>query len=210
MARLLYVQASPRVARSHSMAVADAFVQSYAETHGEDKVVTRNVFEMPLMPFDGLAVEAKYRIIHGERPAQGEKVVWDDVETLVAEFTAADKYVFAVPMWNFGIPYRLKQYFDVIVQPGYTFTVTPDGGYKGLVAGRPAFIAYARGGEYPAGTAAVAVDHQTTYMEIILGFMGFTDVRSIVVEPTLMGGPETAASRRGAAVRKATEMAKDF
>ena len=57
---------------------------------------------------------------------------------------------------------------------------------------------------------AVAVDHQTTYMEIILGFMGFTDVRSIVVEPTLMGGPETAASRRGAAVRKATEMAKDF
>jgi len=210
MAQLLYLQASPRIGRSHSMAAAEAFVQSYAATHTQDKVVTRNVFEMALVPFDGLAVEAKYRILHDERPTEGEKVVWDDVEALIAEFTSADKYVFAVPMWNFGIPYRLKQYLDVVVQPGYTFTVTPDGGYTGLVTDRPAFIAYARGGEYAAGTAAAAVDHQTTYMETILGFMGFSDVRSIVVEPTLMGGPETAASRWTAAIEKAREMAKDF
>jgi len=28
-------------------------------------------------------------------------------------------------MWNFGIPYKLKQWFDLIVQPGLTFGFDP-------------------------------------------------------------------------------------
>ena len=37
----------------------------------------------------------------------------ESVETLIADFTAADKYVLATPMWNFGVPYRLKHYIDL-------------------------------------------------------------------------------------------------
>jgi FMN-dependent NADH-azoreductase len=45
---------------------------------------------------------------------------------------------------------------------------------------------------------------------MILGFMGLTDVRSVVIEPTLMAGPEVAAQKRADAIRKAREMARTF
>jgi FMN-dependent NADH-azoreductase len=113
-------------------------------------------------------------------------------------------------MWNFSIPYRLKQYIDILVQPGYTFTVDNAGNYQGLVKDRPVFVAYARGGEYPPGTAGEAFDLQKKYLELILGFMGLSDVRSIVVEPTLAKGKDVAKQRRADAVEKARQMAKDF
>ncbi|MHC4481230.1 MAG: FMN-dependent NADH-azoreductase [Planctomycetota bacterium] len=210
MAELLYIQASPRTERSHSIAVADAFVDAYRESHPGDTVARVNLFERPLIDFDGFALQAKYRILHGEELSEEERSAWGAVEELIGEFKSADKYIFAVPMWNFAIPYRLKQYVDVLVQPTYTFAVTAEGGYEGLVVGRPAFLAYARGGEYPPGSEYEAFDMQTRYMETILGFIGFSDIRSVVVEPTLQGGPEVARARRAAAIEKAREMAPRF
>jgi FMN-dependent NADH-azoreductase len=113
-------------------------------------------------------------------------------------------------MWNFSIPYRLKHYLDIIIQPGQTFTVTADGNYQGLVTGKPVFVAYARGGAYPAGTEMEALDFQKKYLELALGFMGLTDIRSVVIEPTLAEGPETAAKSKAAAITAAREIAKAF
>lgn len=210
MSKLLYIQASPRAGRSHSMAVADAFVEAYRANNPNDEIVTLDIFKSDLVPFDGLAVQAKYTILHGQKHSQEELNAWKAVEAIIEEFKSADKYIMAVPMWNFGIPYRLKHYIDVIVQPGYTFSYTPEEGYKGLVTGKPIFVAYARGGEYPPGTDYEAFDLQKRYLEVILGFMGFTDIRSIVVEPTLMDGPEVAKAKQESAIEKAKQMAKDF
>jgi FMN-dependent NADH-azoreductase len=55
---------------------------------------------------------------------------------------------------------------------------------------------------------AVVFDFQTTYLEFILGFMGITDIRRVIVEPTLEGGPEVAQTRRQAAIVQAHDMAK--
>jgi FMN-dependent NADH-azoreductase len=44
----------------------------------------------------------------------------------------------------------------------------------------------------------------------MLGFIGLTDVRVLVVEPTLAGGPELAKQKRAEAIEKAKEMAKSF
>jgi FMN-dependent NADH-azoreductase len=210
MSTLLYIQASPRGGRSHSIAVADAFVESYHGKNPDDEIVTIDLFKADLLPFDGLAVQAKYTILHGQKHSQEELDAWKAVEAVIDEFKSADRYVMAIPMWNFGIPYRLKHYIDIIVQPGYTFSYTPEEGYKGLVTGKPIFIAYARGGEYPPGTDYEAFDLQKRYLELILGFMGFTDIRSIVVEPTLMGGPEVAKAKREAAIEQAKQMGRDF
>jgi FMN-dependent NADH-azoreductase len=113
-------------------------------------------------------------------------------------------------MWNFSIPYRLKQYIDIIVQPGYTFGVTENGNYEGLVRNKKVFIAYARGGQYPRGTEKEAFDLQKKYLELILAFMGLNDVCSIAIEPTLEQGPDTAKQKRDEAIKKAKQMAKDF
>jgi len=192
------------------MAVADAFVSSYKESHPDDAIVTLNLFETSLPSFDGLAVQAKYTILHGKEHSEQELNAWKDVEAVIEQFTSADKYVLAVPMWNFGIPYRLKQYIDILVQPGYTFSYSEDKGYEGLVTGKPLLAVYARGGDYSAGSGAETFDMQSTYIELIFGFMGFKDIKSVIVEPTLQGGPDVAKTRRQEAIDKVKKIAADF
>lgn len=210
MSHLLYIKASPRGDRSYSSAVADAFVEAYSQAHPDDQVATLDVFYDDLPAFDFEAAAAKYKIMHGRDHTEKDKQVWNRIVSVINDFKAADKYVLAVPMWNFGIPYRLKQYIDVIVQPGHTFAVTADGDYQGLVTDKPILVVYSRGGAYPAGSETEAFDLQKRYIELILGFMGFTDIRSIIIEPTLMEGPETAAKIKAGAMDKARETAKTF
>jgi FMN-dependent NADH-azoreductase len=112
-------------------------------------------------------------------------------------------------MWNFGIPYKLKQYIDVIVQPTYTFSFSPKEGYKGLITGKKAAVVYARGGAYPPGSEGEASDLQKRYMELILGFIGFTEFTPIVVEPTL-GKPESVERTRAEAAARARSAAGAF
>jgi FMN-dependent NADH-azoreductase len=209
MSSVLYIQASPLPDLSYSRAVADAFVEAYKQSHPSDKVTALDIFKMDLPAFDGFALRAKYAILNGKAHSKEEKNAWQAIEKIIDQFVKADKYVMAIPMWNFGIPYRLKHYLDVIIQPGYTFSFSPEEGYKGLVTGKPILIAYARGGEY-SDAAAANVDFQKRYMEAALGFMGFRDVRSIIIEPTLAGGPDTAKSKREKAISLAKEIAKNF
>jgi len=210
MSRMLYIQASPRIGRSYSIAVASAFVDAYRALHPGDEIITMNLFQKDLPPFDGLYVQAKYTIMHGLQHTEKERSAWSTVEALINEFKAADKYVMAVPMWNFSIPYRLKQYIDILVQPTYTFNVTDAGGYDGLVKSKPIFLACSSGGEYPAGTPAEAYDFQTKYLKLILGFIGFTDIRLLAIGPTLNQGTEVAKKKRAAAIVRAKEMAQSF
>jgi len=210
MSTILYIQASPRIERSYSIAVANAFVDSYRARHPGDEIITMNLFQKELPPFNGPYVQAKYTIMHGLKHTEEERSAWHTVEALIAEFKAADKYIMAVPMWNFSIPYRLKQYLDILVQPTYTFNITEEGGYDGLIKSKPIFLTCSSGGEYPAGTPYEAYDFQTKYLKLILGFIGFTDIRLLTIGPTLNQGPEVAKEKRAAAIVKAREMAQSF
>jgi FMN-dependent NADH-azoreductase len=209
MARVLHLFASPRGERSKSLEVAGAFLDEYRKRAPADEISEIDVFTTELPDFDGPVLQAKYNILHGQESSDAERRAWSRVEAVIADFKAADKYVVSAPMWNFGIPYRLKHYLDVIVQPGYTFSFDPKKGYAGLVTGRPVVAILSRGGEYAAPEVA-NLDLQRPYLETILGFIGLTDIRSIVVEPTLAGGPALRAERIEQAVAKARELAKSF
>lgn len=210
MATLLHIQSTVTPERSYSLRVAKAFVESYLKAHPDDTVARLDLGPGSLPEFDTLTALAKYRILHGKEHSSEEAKAWKAVETTIDGFLQADKLLLSVPMWNFGIPYRLKQFFDVIVQPGYTFSFSPEEGYKGLVTGRPAMLVLARGGEYGPGTETAAFDLQRPYLETILRFMGFEDIDAIVIEPTMLGGPDVAAKKLGEAVAEAREKAKAF
>jgi len=194
---------------SYSIAVTDAFVEAYRQSHPDDDVRTIDVFEKQLPAFDFEAASAKYKIMHNKQHSHQDRMVWEQIVSVIEQFKSADKYVMAVPMWNFSIPYRLKQYIDIIVQPGYTFAVSEDGSYEGLVKDKPVFIAYARGGEYLT-QASKAFDMQTNYLELILGFIGLSDIRSVIVEPTLAGGADIAKQRQVETIEQARLIARQF
>ena len=140
MSKILFIQASPRKERSKSIMVGEALVEAYRKKNPIDQVRRIDLFQANLPSFDGPAAEAKYNILHQKPHSQEQQKAWSVIESIIDEFKSADKYVFALGMWNFGIPYRLKQYIDILVQPGYTFRYDPASGYRGLVTGKPAVI----------------------------------------------------------------------
>ncbi len=210
MARLLYIEASPRKDRSASIEAARAFLDAYRQAHPADEVDTIDLWNYKLPEFDGETINAKYAMLMSKVNTDEQRRAWKPVEEVIARFKAADKYLFSIPMWNFGIPYKLKHYLDILVQPGYTFSYTPMEGYKGLVAGKPAAIVYARGGAYGAETGAQGYDMQIPYMTLVLGFIGITQVHTIVVEPMLMAEVQDKARILEAAKMKAAEVARSF
>lgn len=206
MTRLLYIQASPRGERSHSVAVADAFVEAWKQARPDGEVVVRNLFEEDLPPLDGRTITGKYNIMHGREHTPEERACWEAVERVVEDFKSFDAYAFAVPMWNFSLPYRLKHYLDLVIQPGLTYGMDASG-YHGLLTGKKAFCAFSSGGEYGPGCPSDTWNWQSGYMRMLLGFMGITDVVEAEPRGTLTPARD---GNKAEALRRARELAADF
>jgi len=65
MARLLYIEASPRKERSASIEIARTFIDEYKRTHPDDVVETLDLWQTSMPEFDGQVIDSKYVILHG-------------------------------------------------------------------------------------------------------------------------------------------------
>jgi len=137
MAHILHVQASPRRDESFSIRTARAFFDAYAKTHPGDTIETLDLAARPPIELGGEAAGAKVQILGGQAPAGEQAKAWAKVAETIRHLKKADKLLVSSPMWNFTLPYRLKHYIDVVVQPGETFRYTPEGKIQGLLAGKP-------------------------------------------------------------------------
>jgi FMN-dependent NADH-azoreductase len=190
MTKVLHIQASPMGELSFSSRLARAFLVAYGAQHPGDAVETLDLWKADLPAFDFLAASGKYKVMRSLPHSPEEGAAWARVIERVEQLKSASKVIVSTGMWNFSLPYRLKQYLDIVVQPGLTFSFDPEKGYSGLITGRPVQFLLASGGEYPTGSAGAAWDFQKPYLEMIFGFMGFTDIRTLRVEGTL--GPSAA------------------
>lgn len=209
MSKLLYIEASPRKDRSASIEVAQSFVSAFQDENPDNLVETLDLWSLALPEFDGDRINAKYRVMHGENPSTDEAKAWDEITRIVDQFKNTDSYLFSLPMWNFSIPYKLKHYFDLICQPGLAWSFSPDTGYQGLITGKSATLILARGGEYSSSAEAGAMDFQKTYMEMILGFIGFQGIQTVLIEPTLTD-PESKQQTLITAKEQAVSIAKQL
>lgn len=208
MAKLLHIEASPRKDRSASIATAKAFLDAYREAHPDDEIETWDLWAEPFPEFDGEMLNGKYAIMHGHEHTPEQAEAWKTVESAFERFASADKYVLSSPMWNFGIPYKLKHFIDIVTQPGLAFSYDPETGYTGLVTGKPIALVLARGGSYGDEQTA-ALDLQKAYLDLWLGFIGFTKVEHVMVEPTV-AAPDDVAATKAAAAERAAKIGRSF
>ena len=205
MTHLLHVQASPRGDRSASLHVANAFLDAWRGAHPDASVDVLDVWATDLPAFDGEAIEAKYAGLEGRARSPAQEKAWAQIEALAERFRRADIVLLSVPMWNFGIPYRLKHLVDAISQKDVLFTFD-ERGLNGLLGGRRAVVVDSRGVGLGPDFPREELDYQQRYMTVWLRMIGITDITHIEVERTLMG-PEAAASSREAACARARELA---
>ena len=196
MSKLLYIEVSPRKESSVSSGIAKHFLTEYRERNPEDEVQSINLWEEDLASLEGDVMDAKYAFLSGSSPEGESKSAWKAVEQTIAQFLSADKYLVSTPMWNFTVPYKLKHYIDILLQPGYTFGYSPEEGYSGLVTGKRVAIIYAHGGSYAPGTPAEPYDFETNYLSHIFGFIGITDQQAVVADQTLNPAAFSASHQR--------------
>ncbi len=200
MSKLLYIESSPRRARSHTVAVAHAFLDAYLTAHPDSTVDTWDLWskDEPLVEFDGAAITAKYAVrepgyVHTPEGAQA----WATIDRSIDRLRAADLYVLGVPMWNYGVPYKFKHLVDVVTQPGLTTIPARDGRPPvGLLTGRRAVVVSARGGFYTAGGPRAGDDMVIPYVTRWLRLIGVDDVHTLLVEG--QGLPDARANEERA------------
>ncbi|NPU09694.1 FMN-dependent NADH-azoreductase [Bradyrhizobium sp. 83002] len=194
MEKILYIKASPRGNESKSTAIADAYLAELRERIPALLVDTLDLSAERLPEFDGDKVAAKIAVLIGQAHQGRQKTAWDEITGIANRFIEADRYLMAVPMWNGGIPYRLKQFIDLIHQPGLLWGLDPQTGYFGLLKNKKAVLTLtsgAFGASMP--SPAFGIDHHSTYLCDWLNQAGVTDITTIRFQPTLLN-PDPAGA----------------
>jgi FMN-dependent NADH-azoreductase len=208
MAKLQHISASPRGASSDSLALADAFLATYRHAHPDVTIEHLDLFDGTLPPFGRLAAGAKMAAFGGGEPSAEQQGEWDSARAVFDRFADADAYLFSVPMWNAGVPYVLKQWIDIISQPGWLFGFTPDAGYSGLIQGKKAAVIYTSGVYSPGASLAFGADFHAAFFNDWLRFAGFTDVTEIHWQPTVLTA--TRDADKAAALQRAADVGRRF
>jgi FMN-dependent NADH-azoreductase len=208
MVKLLHISASPRGARSESLALASRFLQVYREQHPTHTVAEWDLWDGTLPAFGPAAAGAKMDVFAGVEPTGERAAAWAAARAAFDRFAAADKLLFSVPMWNAGVPYILKQFIDVVSQPGLVFGFDPAAGYSGLLTGRKAAVIYTSAVYGEGRGPAFGADFQRPYFDDWLRWAGITDLTTVTFRPNLATADADAG--RALATADAVEAAKRF
>lgn len=197
--KLLHIEGSPRGRESVSTRLAEHFIARLGSGRGLE-VDRLAVWEEALPPFDGAALAAKYARLGGRELTGEQSAAWSVIAALTERLARADAVLISTPMWNFGVPYRLKHWFDLVTQPGLTFTFQPDRGYAPILPPRPATVILASSGDYSAGPSWGRPDLASGYLSAALTFIGVSPPRTVHAGPT--AGPEGPKQAAEAAARR--------
>src|SRR5258707_2803666 len=179
---VLHIQSSPRGDKSSSIALTNAFFSASRKVLPGINEDVLNVWDENLPEFDAASIGAKYKAIKREPMSDAESDIWKRILELIGRFQRANRIVLGLPMWNFSIPYKLKQLIDLTAQRNYLFTY--DGKEYGPSLNIPkALVVYTRGSAYQENTPIPpSFDHQAPYIDFWLRMIGGHEVRSVIVD----------------------------
>ena len=208
MPKLFHLACSPRDA-SESAAGARVFIERFREARPTWDIDVMDIWRDHLPEFDGSALSAKYARL-GARPFNdAEREAFAVIERIAVRFALADRVLISTPMWNFGVPYKLKQWFDLVLQPGLSFRFDPARGYIPLFKNRPTLVIMASAGDFVTGMNRGRTDMATPYIREAMRFMGVQDTRFVLIGPTAGPKPQIEAARLSAH-RRLMEMGARF
>ncbi|MBR0849132.1 NAD(P)H-dependent oxidoreductase [Bradyrhizobium diazoefficiens] len=208
MAKLLHLSCSPRP-DSESSALARVFLDGFRKARPDWDIDVVDIWRDRMPEFEGPIVAAKYARMKAQAFDEAQRAAFAEAERMALRFSLAERVLISTPMWNFGIPYKLKQWFDIIVQPGLTFRFDPSQGYLPLLKDRPTLVILASGSDFSTGMNRGRIDMATPYLREILRFIGVSNVRFVPIGPTT--GPQAPIdAARESARRRLAAMAASF
>ncbi len=169
MKTLLRIDASSRTQGSHSRKLADAFQEQWELNHPKGKVLHLDLVKLEIPHISDTIIKAFYTPESHLTSVQKKALEISDL--LIGYLYESDELLISSPLYNLGVPSRLKALFDHAVRIGKTFMVDDGGNYIGLLNTKVAHLALVKG-SYFSGTPMASKDYQEPYLEAILNYMG--------------------------------------
>lgn len=205
MAKLLVIFANPK-RESYTRELLQGFLASYRCCHPTDEIVELDLYQMEIPVIDEPVLQAWNK--RGEKLIEEERHLLANIDRLTDLFIAADKLVFAAPMWNLHFPPMFMAYIANVVVAGKTFSYTANGTWIGLVPDKPALLLHVRGGVFSSGPAQ-SYDHAIPYLTSLCSLLGITHLQTIICEGVEMY-PDKARQLVEQAKIRAAQLAQQF
>ncbi|MCK1982936.1 MULTISPECIES: FMN-dependent NADH-azoreductase [Peribacillus] len=181
MSKVLFVKSNDRPAdQAISVKMYETFLNTYKEANSNDEITELDLFKLNLPYYGNTAITALYKRNQGMELTEEEVEIADIVQQYLNQFLAADKVVFAFPLWNATVPAPLVTYISYLAQAGTTFKYTAEGPV-GLAGGKKVALLNARGSDY-ALPGMDAGEMAEKYVTMNLNLWGITNPETVVIE----------------------------
>ncbi len=181
MAKILHVKINPKNDElAVSSTLANHFLDKYKKQNPEDEIELLDLYHANIPFLDVDVFSAWGKLANQQELTSIELGKVQRMNELTNQFIEADKLIFSIPFWNLSYPPLFKAYIDTICVAGKTYRYTEQGP-EGLVQDKPLLLIESRGGIYSEGLAA-NMEFSQRYLKTIMGFMGITNITTVIAE----------------------------
>ncbi|TVY04160.1 FMN-dependent NADH-azoreductase [Cohnella terricola] len=181
MEKLLVINAHPKVDAdsSVSLQVLHRFLETYKKTNPEGPIEQIDLYREHIPFVDRTFLSLQEKKGRNERLTDDERALDSRISEILQQFKIAKKYVIAMPLHNFNIPSKLKDYMDNILIAKETFAYTDNGSVGLLKDGRKVLVIQASDGIYTNNDWYTEVEYSHKFLKAMFNFMGVDDYQII-------------------------------
>ncbi|TQR36264.1 FMN-dependent NADH-azoreductase [Brevibacillus brevis] len=215
MNKTLIINAHPKIddTSSVSVQVFNHFLKAYKELIPDSEAIEQINLYCDVVPMvDKTVLSAWEKQRKEQELTSQEQKVTERMSEILQQFKSANTYVIVLPLHNFNIPSKLKDYMDNIMIARETFKYTENGSVGLLKDGRRMLVIQASGGIYTNDDWYTEVEYSHKYLKSMFNFLGIEDYQIIRAQGTAVLEPNEVLQKaykeaEEAAARLATKEA---
>ncbi|MED3273023.1 FMN-dependent NADH-azoreductase [Bacillus thuringiensis serovar silo] len=192
MNKTLIINAHPKVddTSSVSIKVLNHFLVSYKELIPNNETIEQiNLYDDVVPMIDKTVLSAWEKQGNGQQLTDEEQKVTERMSEILQQFKSANTYVIVLPLHNFNIPSKLKDYMDNIMIARETFKYIETGSVGLLKDGRRMLVIQASGGIYTNDNWYTEVEYSHKYLKAMFNFLGIEDYQIVRAQGTAVLDP---------------------
>ncbi|MFF3025017.1 FMN-dependent NADH-azoreductase [Gottfriedia sp. NPDC057948] len=188
MNRILVINAHPNFNSEevYSVNVLNHFKKTLKSKDPSVKIEQINLYNEFIPNVDSTVLSAWGKLSEGIQLNSDEARKIERMNEILKQFKEIKQYVIALPLHNFNIPSKLKDYMDNILIARETFKYTEDGSVGLLYDDRKLLVIQASGAIYTNDDWYTEVEYAHKYLKSMFNFLGVEDYQIIRAQGTAL------------------------
>lgn len=186
MEKLLVINAHANVDSldSVSLEVGKYFIENYRKMNPNELIEQIDLYGEEVPEVNSTVLNAWGKLESGGELTDEENRVTSRMNEILHQFKSAKKCVIVMPLHNFNIPSRLKDYMDNIMIARETFKYTENGSVGLLTDGRSLLVIQGSGAIYTNNDWYTDNEFSHKYLKSMFNFLGIEDYQIIRAQGT--------------------------